>query len=257
MVGRARQAAKDTAAKLPRPVEQKVSLRAADFNGVRSTGLLLDGDEARLARKAARRLGLARTLDDTSAWAAFGALAALLRVVDDGRRHSVIVDTAGARSVFSRWATKIGFAPLAVDVMRPDVVGTDIDAGSVDRDIQIQAVNEVIAEIGAADIEQILVFNKIDQTGTGPGVRHDAYGRINSLSLSARTGEGVDLLRELLRARALQNASLSPDDGSCASGPEGRRRSDRRCRRISRSGFGSRLTLPFLFNRFLHADVFQ
>lgn len=96
-----------------------------------------------------------------------------------------------------------------------------VDAGSVDRDIQIQAVNEVIAEIGAADIEQILVFNKIDQTGTPPGVRHDAYGRINSLSLSARTGEGVDLLRELLRARALQNASLSPDDGSFASGPEG------------------------------------
>lgn len=137
MVGRARQAAKDTASKLPRPVEQKVSLRAADFSGVRSTGLLLDGDEARLARKAARRLGLARTLDDTSAWAAFGALAALLRVVDDGRRHSVIVDTAGPRSVFSRWATKIGFAPLGVDVMRPDVVGTDIDAGSVDLVVRL------------------------------------------------------------------------------------------------------------------------
>lgn len=137
MVGRARQAAKDTAAKLPRPVEQKVSLRAADFGRVRSTGFLLDGDEARLARKAARRLGLSRTLDDTSAWAAFGALAALLRIVDDGRRNSVIVDTAGPRSVFSRWATKIGFAPLAVDVMRPDVVGTDIDAGSVDLVVRL------------------------------------------------------------------------------------------------------------------------
>ena len=119
VVGRARQAARDTAEKLPRPAEQKVSLRAADFTGVRTSGLLLDGDEARLARKAARRMGLARTLDDTSAWAAFGALAALLRIVDDGQRRSVVVDTAGARSVFSKWAAKIGFAPLAVDVMRP------------------------------------------------------------------------------------------------------------------------------------------
>lgn len=137
VVGRARQAAKETASKLPRPVEQKVSLRAADFSGVRTTGLLLDGDEARLARKAARRLGLPRTLDDTSAWAAFGALAALLRIVDDGRRHAVVVDTAGPRSVFSRWATRIGFAPLTLDVMRPDVVGTDIDAGSVDLVVRL------------------------------------------------------------------------------------------------------------------------
>ncbi|MBB2890709.1 hypothetical protein [Flexivirga oryzae] len=137
VVGRARQAARDTAAKLPRPAEQKVSLKAADFSGVRTTGLLLDGDEARLARKAARRLGLARTLDDTSAWAAFGALAALLRIVDDGRRRSVVVDTAGPRSVFTRWATKVGFAPLAVDVMRPEVVGSAIDPGSVDLVVRL------------------------------------------------------------------------------------------------------------------------
>lgn len=137
VVGRARQAAKETASKLPRAVEQKVSLRAADFSGVRTTGLLLDGDEARLARKAARRLGLPRTLDDTSAWAAFGALAALLRIVDDGRRHSVVVDTAGPRSIFSRWASRIGFAPLTIDVMRPEVVGTDIDAGSVDLVVRL------------------------------------------------------------------------------------------------------------------------
>ncbi|RNI23167.1 hypothetical protein EFY87_06935 [Flexivirga caeni] len=136
-VGRARQAARDTAAKLPRPAEQKVSLKATDFTGVRTTGLLLDGDEASLARKAARRLGLARTLDDTSAWAAFGAVAALLRVVDDGNRRSVVVDTAGPRSVFSRWVTKIGFAPVAVDVMRPEVVGDAIDAGSVDLVVRL------------------------------------------------------------------------------------------------------------------------
>ncbi|MDO5103812.1 MAG: GTPase HflX [Lautropia sp.] len=96
-----------------------------------------------------------------------------------------------------------------------------VDAGSADRDIQIEAVNEVIAEIGAGDIEQILVFNKIDQTGTEPGLRHDAYGRISSLSLSAQTGEGVDLLREVLRAQALHNAFPTPDDESFASGLDG------------------------------------
>lgn len=81
-----------------------------------------------------------------------------------------------------------------------------VDGSSPDRELQIEAVNEVIAEIGAADVEQILVFNKIDRTGFGAMVRQDDCGRINSLSLSARTGEGVEQLREILRERALRQA---------------------------------------------------
>ncbi|TWE12126.1 hypothetical protein [Rudaeicoccus suwonensis] len=143
-VDKARQAARETAARLPRPTEQTVALRASDFAGVRTTALLVDGDEARLARKAARRLGLPRTIDDASAWASFGALAALLRIVDDGRRRSVIVDAVGQRSVFSQWATKIGFAPVHSDVMRPQVVGTDVDAGSVDFVVRLHPHSAVV-----------------------------------------------------------------------------------------------------------------
>ncbi|MDO4637788.1 MAG: GTPase HflX [Lautropia sp.] len=76
-----------------------------------------------------------------------------------------------------------------------------VDAGSPDRDRQVEAVNQVIAEIGAGHVEQLMVYNKIDQTGTSPGVRLDGYGRIAGLSLSAVTGAGVDALRDLLRQR--------------------------------------------------------
>lgn len=83
-----------------------------------------------------------------------------------------------------------------------DVLLHVVDAGSPDRDRQIEAVNEVIAEIGAADVPQLMVFNKIDQSGHEPGLRLDGHGTISGLALSAQTGAGVDALRTWLREQA-------------------------------------------------------
>lgn len=130
---RARTAARVT----PRIPRATGALQASHLAGVRTTALLIDGSQARAARRAGRILRLPRTVDDTAAWAALGALAALVRVVDDGRHRSVVVDAAGPRSVFSRWAGKAGFAPVPVNVMRPDVVGTDIEPGSVDMVVRL------------------------------------------------------------------------------------------------------------------------
>ena len=81
-----------------------------------------------------------------------------------------------------------------------------VDAGSPDRERQIEAVNQVIAEIGAGEVEQLMIYNKIDLTGNVPEVRLDPYGRITGLALSAGTGAGVDALRDLLRERAQARA---------------------------------------------------
>ncbi|MBD2759051.1 hypothetical protein IEE94_05960 [Yimella sp. cx-573] len=135
-VDRARQAARDTAARLPRS-ESAGPPRAGDLQQVRMTDLLTDGRVARQTRRTARRLGLARTIDDTAAWAAYGALAALLRVVDDGSRRAVVIDSVGERSTFSRWAVQAGFSPLAYDVMRPEVVGTNVEPRSVDLAVRL------------------------------------------------------------------------------------------------------------------------
>ena len=81
-----------------------------------------------------------------------------------------------------------------------------VDAGSPDRERQIEAVNQVIAEIGAGEVEQLMIYNKIDLTGNVPEVRLDPYGRISGLALSAGTGAGVDALRDLLRERAQARA---------------------------------------------------
>lgn len=77
-----------------------------------------------------------------------------------------------------------------------------VDAASPDRDQQIAAVNAVLHEIGARDVPQIIVWNKVDLTAASPGVDRDEYGRIARVRLSARTGEGVDLLRSALAESA-------------------------------------------------------
>ena len=73
-----------------------------------------------------------------------------------------------------------------------------VDINSPDRAEQIAEVNKVLREIGADTIPQILVLNKIDVQSLPAGVEHDEYGRIARIRLSARTGAGVEMLREAL-----------------------------------------------------------
>lgn len=94
---------------------------------VRPTDVLTAKVEADEVVSLARDLGLPRARGPIAAWAALGALAAVLRVRDGERRSSVIVDPSGPRSVFSRWARAIGYAPVALDA-----TGSDIASGSLD-----------------------------------------------------------------------------------------------------------------------------
>jgi GTP-binding protein HflX len=77
-----------------------------------------------------------------------------------------------------------------------------VDSSSPDRDEQMAAVNKVLEEIGAGDVEQIVVFNKVDLTAAATGARTDSYGRIAGLAISAQSGAGVPELKQLLMDRA-------------------------------------------------------
>ena len=63
-----------------------------------------------------------------------------------------------------------------------------------------EAVDGVLQEIGAADVPRCLVFNKIDQAQRGAGVERAACGRIGAVWLSARSGDGLELLLQRDRA---------------------------------------------------------
>lgn len=73
-----------------------------------------------------------------------------------------------------------------------------VDANSPERHDQVAEVNKVLQEIGAQNIPQILIYNKIDLQDLPAGVKRDEYGKITSINLSAKTGAGLDELRAAL-----------------------------------------------------------
>ena len=76
-----------------------------------------------------------------------------------------------------------------------------IDADDPLRDERISQVDEVLTEIGAGEIPQLMVFNKIDRI-EGAHARIDQRGDERSaVWLSARDGIGLDLLRQALGDR--------------------------------------------------------
>ncbi|WP_303786589.1 GTPase HflX [Azovibrio restrictus] len=98
-----------------------------------------------------------------------------------------------------------------------------VDSASPAREEQMDEVNKVLQEIGAERVPQILVWNKVDLTGVAPAVERDGYGRIARVKLSARTGEGIPLLREVLgecaRDKRSIRAGLAPDSSEEAVSP--------------------------------------
>jgi GTP-binding protein HflX len=73
-----------------------------------------------------------------------------------------------------------------------------VDSASAERESQIDAVNEVLREIGAGDVPQIMIYNKIDLSGAPAAVNRDGCGNISGVFLSAANGEGLPLLRGAL-----------------------------------------------------------
>src|SRR6476660_9540145 len=89
---------------------------------------------APVRRALASKLGLPRGGDAVAAWAALGALAAVVRLGDDGHHSAVILDESGSRSPLARWARAIGFAPVELGLTGPrsSVAVLDVDTASLD-----------------------------------------------------------------------------------------------------------------------------
>jgi GTP-binding protein HflX len=93
-----------------------------------------------------------------------------------------------------------------------------VDAASPNYLEQIAEVQRVLKEIGAADIPQILVFNKLDalESERTPLQLEDTFDLGGSetprIFLSAKSGEGVPALRQLL-TRVVVGAASPADDG--------------------------------------------
>ena len=79
-----------------------------------------------------------------------------------------------------------------------------VDSASSARAEQIAEVDKVLREIGASEVRQLVVLNKLDLTGLPPAVERDEYDRIARVRVSAKQGDGLLLLRQALTEIALE-----------------------------------------------------
>jgi GTP-binding protein HflX len=111
------------------------------------------------------------------------------------------------------------FRATLEETVHADLLLHVVDASSPVRDDQARAVDEVLAEIPAGAAPRLLVWNKIDATEGAnagqPGVERDQYGRISRVFVSARTGAGMEELRDAIAEFAQsRRASSAPESQS-------------------------------------------
>lgn len=106
------------------------------------------------------------------------------------------------------------FAATLQEAADADLLLHVVDGANPDYLEQIEQVQRVLSEIGAADVPQILVFNKLDAIEKGSLPLHlqdmfelrDAFEgssrSVERVFVSAQTGEGLPLLRALLAGYA-------------------------------------------------------
>jgi GTP-binding protein HflX len=110
------------------------------------------------------------------------------------------------------------FKATLEETMSADLLIHVIDAASTERDSNIYEVQDVLGEIGAQDIPQLQVYNKLDLLAQTPRIERNEDGLPERVWLSAATGDGCDLLLQAIAELVGQDMvsetlDLEPDQG--------------------------------------------
>ena len=126
------------------------------------------------------------------------------RLYLEGAGQLVMSDTVGFIRDLPHQLVE-AFKATLEETAQADLLLHVVDASSPARHEQIEQVNQVLGEIGADQIPQILVYNKIDRAALDPAVQQDDCGTIRRVALSAQTGAGLGLLRDALALAATRS----------------------------------------------------
>ena len=108
------------------------------------------------------------------------------------------------------------FAATLQESVDADLLLHVVDASNANHPEQIAEVMQVLRDIGAGDVPQILVFNKLDALDpqnkpTQPSSTFELDGiDMPRLFVSAQTGEGLDALRAMLSERVREALRMQP-----------------------------------------------
>jgi GTPase len=144
---------------------------------------------------------LFNALTDAHAYAAdqlFATLDPTLRKLQISDQLSVILaDTVG----FIRHLPHdlvAAFRATLQETQEADLILHVIDCVDESRQEKIDAVNQVLIEVGAENTPQLQVFNKIDLAAYQPRIDRNEEGRAERIWLSAKTGAGFEEFREVI-----------------------------------------------------------
>jgi len=93
------------------------------------------------------------------------------------------------------------FRATLLETREADLVLHVVDCADENKHEKMQAVHQVMEEIGAGDVPQLLIYNKIDIPGYQPRIDNDETGIPIRVWLSAISKAGFDELHEVLQAR--------------------------------------------------------
>ena len=130
------------------------------------------------------------------------------RSFEIGGRQYLLTDTVGFIRKLPHQLVD-AFAATLEEALEADLLLQVADASTPEQELNemLAAVDDVLAEIGAAERPRLLALNKVDLLT--PDRRRELSFRFpDAVQVSAETGEGLDELREAVEARFL--ATLRP-----------------------------------------------
>jgi GTP-binding protein HflX len=90
------------------------------------------------------------------------------------------------------------FRSTLEETLEADLLLHVVDAHDPERQTRVEQVNEVLADIGASRVPQLMVYNKIDLSGEPARLLRDTDGKVTRVWCSAVSGEGLELLEDAL-----------------------------------------------------------
>jgi len=134
----------------------------------------------------------------------------LRRVSINGGEHIVLADTVGFVSDLPHDLVA-AFRATLEETREANLLLHVVDATAQHQDDVIVEVEAVLKEIGADEVRIIQVFNKIDRLDESkPRIERDNNGIVRRVWLSAVTGQGTDLLRQVLKEICLDGEPAMP-----------------------------------------------
>ncbi len=141
----------------------------------------------------------------------------LRRIEIDHLGQVVMADTVGFISHLPHTLVE-AFKATLEETLNATLLVHVVDVAAENREHLVHEVEAVLEEIGAADIPQLRVYNKVDLQEQPPRLLRDDDGVSVAVYLSARDGTGFDLLEEALRERLQADifsgsVTLAPNQG--------------------------------------------